>query len=114
MKKISILIIASLFIFACGKKESVKKEKINIGITQIIEHPALDAAVVGFKEALADGGYTDDKVNIELQTAQGDFGVAQTIASNFVQSKKDLILAVSTPSAQSVFNATKDIPILIT
>ncbi|MGO2117304.1 MAG: ABC transporter substrate-binding protein [Fusobacterium sp.] len=114
MKKISVLIIASLFIFACGKKDSVKKEKINIGITQIIEHPALDAAVVGFKEALADGGYTDDKVNIELQTAQGDFGVAQTIASNFVQNKKDLILAVSTPSAQSVFNATKDIPILIT
>jgi putative ABC transport system substrate-binding protein len=114
MKKISLLIIASLFIFGCGKKEAANKGKINIGITQIIEHPALDAAVVGFREALADGGYTDDKVNIELQTAQGDFGVAQTIASNFVQSKKDLILAVSTPSAQSAFNATKDIPILIT
>lgn len=114
MKKISMLIIASLFIFGCGKKEAANKEKINIGITQIIEHPALDAAVVGFREALEDGGYTEDKVNIEIQNAQGDFGVAQTIASNFVQSKKDLILAVSTPSAQSAFNATKDIPILIT
>ncbi|MDP0489271.1 MAG: ABC transporter substrate-binding protein [Fusobacterium sp. JB020] len=110
MKKVMILVIASLFMFGCGKKQ----EKINIGITQIIEHPALDAATEGFKEALADGGYTEDKVNIEVQNAQGDFGVAQTIASSFVQDKKDLILAVSTPSAQSVFNVTKEIPLLIT
>ena len=114
IKKIGITLLGVMILAACGKESSTNNKKINIGITQIIEHPALDATVAGFKEALADGGYTEDKVNIEAQNAQGDFGIAQTIASNFVQSKKDLILAVSTPSAQSAFNATKDIPILIT
>lgn len=111
MKKILTLIVLSLFIFGCGKKE---EKKIKIGITQIIEHPALDSSVEGFKEALIDGGYTEDKVEIEIQNAQGDFGISQTIAKSFVENKKDLILAVSTPSAQSAFNATKEIPILIT
>lgn len=111
MKKLGILLLGALMLTGCG---GAKEEKIDIGITQIIEHAALDATVEGFKEALADKGYGEDKVNIEYQNAQGDFGTAQTIATSFVQSKKDLVLAVSTPSAQAMYNSTKDIPILIT
>ena len=110
MKKLLVVIFSCLLIFGCGKEE----KKINVGVTQIVEHPALDATVTGFKKALIDNGYGEDKINIEIQNAQGDFGVAQTIASNFVSSKKDLVLAVSTPSAQAMFNATKEIPIFIT
>lgn len=109
MKKLLLLLTMVLSIIGCGKKD----EKINIGITQIVEHSALDEVVQGFKQALKDKGYDDTKVSIELQNAQGDFGVAQTIANSFVQSKKNLVLAVSTPSAQAMYNVTKDIPIII-
>lgn len=111
MKKIGILLMGILMLTGCG---GAKEEKINIGITQIIEHAALDATVEGFKQALNDKGYGEDKINIEYQNAQGDFGTAQTIATSYAQSKKDLVLAVSTPSAQAMYNASKEIPILIT
>lgn len=111
MKKIGILLMGILMLTGCG---GTKEEKINIGITQIIEHAALDATVEGFKQALNDKGYGEDKVNIEYQNAQGDFGTAQTIATSYAQSKKDLVLAVSTPSAQAMYNVSKEIPILIT
>lgn len=112
MKKFFILFITIfvLMLLGCGKKE---KGKIKIGITQIIEHPALDAAKEGFIEALKANGY-EEKMDIDIQNAQGDFGTAQNIANLFVQDGKDLILAISTPSAQAVYNATKEIPILIT
>ena len=106
MKKI-MMIMVGLLLIACGKED----DTIKIGITQIIEHPALDNTVVGFKRALAENGYSD--VEIEEQNAQGDFATAQTIGSSYARSK-DLILAVSTPSAQAAYNATKEKPILIT
>ena len=111
IRKMAVLLLGALMLTGCS---GAKEEQIDIGITQIIEHAALDATVEGFKEALADKGYGEDKVNIEYQNAQGDFGTAQTIATSYAQSKKDLVLAVSTPSAQAMYNASKDIPILIT
>lgn len=111
MKKIITLMILVLVIMACGKKENIQ----TIGITQIVEHPALDAAREGFIKALNDGGYKEgDNIKIEYQNAQGDMSIAQSIADGFVSVKKDLILAIATPSAQASYNATKDIPILIT
>ena len=113
MKKGLFLAILALVILmtGCGKKE---EKKTKIGITQIIEHPALDASKEGFLQALEDAGYDETKVDIEFQSAQGDFGTAQTIANSYVQDKKDLILAIATPSAQAAYNMTKEIPILIT
>ncbi|WP_319372029.1 ABC transporter substrate-binding protein [uncultured Ilyobacter sp.] len=113
MKKFLLVAVLSLAILmiGCGKKED---KKTKIGITQIIEHPALDASKDGFLQALKDAGYDETKVDIEFQSAQGDFGTAQTIANSYVQGKKDLILAIATPSAQAAYNMTKDIPILIT
>ncbi len=111
MKKFFVLFAILVFILVgCGKKE---RGKIKIGITQIIEHPALDAAKEGFLEALKANGY-EERMDVDVQNAQGDFGTAQNIANLFVQDKKDIILAISTPSSQAVFNATKEIPILIT
>lgn len=93
--------------------QEVKKPKdIKIGVTQIVEHQALDSARVGFEKALKDGGYGE--ANLDYQNAQGDFGTAQLIGQSFVQGKKDLIYAISTPSAQAAYNATKSIPIIIT
>ncbi len=106
MKKMLVILMGILMI-ACGKED----ETIKIGVSQIIEHPALDNTVVGFKRALADGGYGD--AQIEVQNAQGDFATAQTIGASYAR-EKDMILAVSTPSAQAAYNATKEKPILIT
>ncbi|MCC0697530.1 ABC transporter substrate-binding protein [Clostridioides sp. ES-S-0048-02] len=92
-----------------------KKEIKNIGITQLVEHPSLDKAKQGFIKALEDKGYKDgDNIKIDFQNAQNDMPTTQSIASKFLSDKKDLIYAISTPSAQAAYNATKDIPIIMT
>ncbi|MCI9977708.1 ABC transporter substrate-binding protein [Clostridioides difficile] len=94
-----------------SKNNDIKK----IGITQLVEHQALDASKESFVKALEDNGFKDGKnIEIDYQNAQNDMPTTQTIASKFVSDKKDLIFAISTPSAQAAYNATKDIPILIT
>lgn len=89
-------------------------EKLKVGITQIIEHPALDASREGFIKALADNGYVDgETIEIDYQSAQGDPSTVNTIAQKFASDKKDVVLAISTPSAQSLVKATQgtDIPV---
>ena len=80
------------------------KKVFNVGIVQLVEHPALDAANKGF----VDG----EKVKYDKQNAQADQSNLQNIAQRFVTNKVDLICAIATPSAQTVANATKDIPIV--
>lgn len=110
MKKLAMaLLLLSTVVMG---KEIKEPKNIEIGVTQIMEHPALDSARVGFEKALKDNGYGD--VKIDYQNAQGDFGTAQMIANSFAQGKKDLIYAISTPSAQAAYNVTKEIPIVIT
>jgi putative tryptophan/tyrosine transport system substrate-binding protein len=92
-------------------KEGAEKKTYHIGVTQIVEHPSLDAAFKGFKQALKDKGLS---VSYDVQIAQGDMNNNQTIANNFVSEGVDLIFANSTPSAQAALNATKDIPIVFT
>lgn len=110
MKKLAMTLLL-LSTLAMGQEIKNPKD-IEIGITQIMEHQALDSARIGFEKALKDNGYGE--VKIDYQNAQGDFGTAQMIANSFVQGDKDLIYAISTPSAQAAYNVTKEIPILIT
>ncbi|MBN6186800.1 ABC transporter substrate-binding protein [Aneurinibacillus sp. BA2021] len=90
------------------------KEKVSIGITQIIEHPALDAAREGFIQALKENGY--ENADIDYTSAQGDPSTVASIAQKFAADKKDAILAISTPSAQAMVKATQntDIPVFFT
>ncbi|HYK73407.1 MAG TPA: ABC transporter substrate-binding protein [Pseudoneobacillus sp.] len=119
LKGLTILsILGSLILSGCGTDKSVsgdntsKKENVvTIGVTQIVEHPSLDAAFDGFKKALEDQG-VDAKYDVQI--AQGDQNNNQTIANNFVGDGVDLIFANSTPSALGSLNATKDIPIVFT
>ncbi len=95
----------------CSTKDKVFK----IGVNQFATHAALDGSYQGFVDALKDAGYIDgEKIKIDFQNAQGDQPTANTIATKLVNDNNDLILAIATPSAQAVANATKDIPILIT
>lgn len=124
-KKLSILmaiILTVSILGGCAKSQGApsgsSKENskvIKIGISQIVEHPALDSARQGFIDALKSKGFEDGKnIKIDFQNAQNDIPTAQTIAQNFVSQKVDMILAIATPSAQAAYNTTKDIPILIT
>ena len=86
-------------------------KEFRVGIIQLTEHAALDAARQGFEDALNASGLN---VTIETQNAQGEQTICATIATKFVNDKVDLILAIATPAAQAAAQATKDIPILVT
>ena len=80
-----------------------------IGVLQLTEHDALDAANRGFVKALKKSGL---KYKIDQQNAQNDQSACQTIATKLVNDGDDLILAIATPAAQAVAGATSDIPIV--
>ena len=98
-----------------GENTSVENANYKIGIIQLVEHSALDAAYEGFVDGLKELGYEDgNNITLDYQNAQGDQSNCQTIASKLVNDQSDLILAIATPAAQAVANTTKDIPILVT
>lgn len=81
-----------------------------VGIVQLIQHPALDAATQGFKDALTEK--LGDKVTFDEQNASGDPQTCAVIANQFVASKVDLIMANATPALQAAQTATTEIPVL--
>jgi len=106
-----VIALAGVLLAGCGKKEKTFK----IGINQLVRHEALDASYQGFVDALEDAGYIDgENIKIDYQNAQNDQSTLNTIATKLVNDGSDLILAIATPSAQAVANATRDIPILVT
>lgn len=94
-----------------GADNGEEKAAFTIGITQIADHPSLNAATEGFKQALSDAGL---EVTFDEQNAQGDPNTAKTIAQNLVGAEVDLIFANATPAAQAALSETKDIPIVFT
>lgn len=83
----------------------------DIGVSQLVSHPSLDAAVEGFEAAFEDAGIP---ATFDVQNANGDQSVAASIAGTFNSSDVDLVLAVATPSAQAAAQAVTDKPVLFT
>ena len=83
----------------------------HIGICQLVQHEALDAATQGFMDALVDE-LGEDKVEFDVQNASGDSATCATIVNGFVSDEVDLILANATPALQAAASATANIPIL--
>lgn len=81
-----------------------------VGIIQLVQHPALDAASQGFEDELK--AKLGDKVTVTLKNASNDSAQCTTIANQFVTQGVDLILANATPSLQAAASATSTIPIL--
>jgi len=116
MKKVVSLMLALVLClgscFALTSCTSNKSdEKYQIGICQLVEHVALDAATDGFMQAIIDE-LGEDAVEFDVQNGQGDPATCSTIANQFVSNNVDLIMANATPALQSVAAATGDIPIL--
>jgi putative ABC transport system substrate-binding protein len=86
---------------------------LRIGISQIVEHPALDDARKGFLDDLKENGYVQGKkIVVDYKNAQNNRSISGQIARKLVGDNSDLILTISTPSSQDAAAVTKDIPIL--
>lgn len=85
-------------------------ETYTIGICQLVQHDALDAATLGFKDAVTEA--LGDAVTFDEQNAQGDSNTCSTIMNSFVSNNVDLIMANATAALQAAQAGTKDIPIL--
>ena len=94
-----------------GETTEATGKKFKIGVIQLMEHVALDAATDGFKQAVIDE-LGKENVEFDVQNGQGDPQTCSTIANQFVSNKVDLILANATPALQSAAAATAEIPIL--
>ena len=134
MKKILALVCAVLMVFAltaCGETEAPAPsaapaesaapeqsaapaqdagESYVVGVCQLVQHPALDAATEGFKDALTE--LLGDSVSFVEQNASGDPATCSVICNQFVADEVDLIMANATASLQAAASATAEIPIL--
>lgn len=119
-KKTAAFLLSSLVVgilAGCGTDKKTEtaaaKKTFKVGIVQLVEHPALDAANKGFIAGLASRGYKENKnIIFDRQNAQADQSNLQTIAQRFVNNKVDLICAIATPAAQTMANSTSSIPIV--
>ena len=93
-------------------KADKKKDVFRIGISQFITHQSLDATREGFVDELAKQGYAEGKnIEIDLQNAQGEQRNLKTISQQLAESS-DVVLAIATPSAQSLANTTQTTPVI--
>lgn len=93
-------------------KADKKKDVFRIGISQFITHQSLDATREGFVDELAKQGYIEGKnIEIDLQNAQGEQRNLKTISQQLAESS-DVVLAIATPSAQSLVNTTQTTPVI--
>ena len=128
MKKILALVCAVLMVLAltaCGQTAApaesaapaeapadVAEQTFTVGICQLVQHPALDLATQGFKDALTE--LMGDSVTFVEQNASGDAATCPVICTQFVSDEVDLIMANATPALQAAASATADIPVLAT
>ncbi len=112
IRKLLALVLAALMMMTlmagCTDEDD---GKYVVGICQLTEHPALDAATQGFKDALVEA-LGEDNVEFDFQSAQNDSNTCSTICNQFVSNEVDLILANATPALQAAAAATNEIPIL--
>ena len=111
-KALAITLAAAMAMGTCAVTASAADgDKYTIGICQLVQHEALDAATQGFKDEVTKE-LGEDAVTFDEQNAQGDSNTCSTIINSFVSNNVDLILANATPALQAAAAGTTDIPIL--
>lgn len=112
MKKMIALALAAVMVLgmASGVAAKAEEKTYTVGICQLVQHAALDAATQGFMDALTEK--LGDSVKFDLQNAQGESTTCSTIVTGFVANDYDLIMANATPALLAAVSATDTIPIL--
>ena len=111
----AVAMLLGAFAGCSGDSKTEENKVLKIGVLQLVQHAALDAAYEGFVAGLAEKGFVDgENIEIDYQNGSGDASICQSIAEGFVNDKKDLILAIATNAAQAAVMKTQEIPILFT
>ncbi|WP_278952436.1 ABC transporter substrate-binding protein [Lactobacillus apis] len=98
-----------------NKKADNDSDVKHVGVLQVVQHPSLDKAYKGFKKGLKEEGYVEGKnLKIDYQNAQNNQDNLKSMSEKLVNEKSDLMLGIATPAAQSLANASQDIPIVVT
>ncbi len=115
MKASRIIATAALTGAALLASTGVIAKTVTVAVSQIVEHPALDATRQGLLDGLKAKGYEEGKnLKFEYRTAQGNPAIGVQIARQFVGERPDVLVGIATPTAQALVAATKDIPIIFT
>ena len=110
MKKLIAILLVALMSLSLCVPTMAEDTTYNIGICQLVQHPALDAATQGFMDTLT--AKLGDKVTFDLQNASGDSATCITIINSFISSETDLIMANATAALQAAQAGTEEIPVL--
>ena len=111
---VSLILTLALSLPLLSGCQSSQQKTYEIGITQIVTHPALDANRQGFIDQMTEEGFVEGvDVTYDSDTAEGDMSIAASIAQKFVSGNVDLILAIATPTAQASVEAAQDTDIPI-
>ncbi|HFI0143627.1 TPA: ABC transporter substrate binding protein [Streptococcus suis] len=112
---VSLASISALTLAACSSSsDQASTETVKVGVLQYMEHESLTAAREGFVAELEANGYKEgDKLVLDYQNAQGDQANLQTISEQLIDGN-DLVLAIATPSAQSLATVSTETPVLFT
>lgn len=110
MKKLLSILICAMLCLTAVLPAMAEEETYTVGICQLVQHDALDAATLGFRDALTE--LLGDRVTFDEQNASGDSATCITIINSFIAEDVDLIMANATAALQAAQAGTGDIPIL--
>lgn len=114
-KKAACMMLAAVMatgMAACGSSSEKSSGKIKVGVIQLIENGAFNDMKDGFIQELRAKGYTEDKCDIVVKSAQGDTATLNTICQEMVDSRMDLVATIATPATQAMVNMDSDIPVV--
>jgi putative ABC transport system substrate-binding protein len=115
MKASKIIVTAALTGVALLSSASIMAKTAKVAVSQIVEHPALDATRQGLVDGLKAKGYEQGKnLEFDYKTAQGNPAIAVQIARQYVGERPDVLVGIATPTAQALVSATRDIPVVFT
>ncbi|MGR5287927.1 ABC transporter substrate-binding protein [Vibrio maritimus] len=115
MKASKIIVTAALTGVALLSSASIMAKTAKVAVSQIVEHPALDATRQGLVDGLKEKGYEQGKnLEFDYKTAQGNPAIAVQIARQYVGERPDVLVGIATPTAQALVSATRDIPVVFT
>ncbi|RBW66461.1 ABC transporter substrate-binding protein [Vibrionales bacterium C3R12] len=115
MKANQIIVTAFLAGAALLSSTNLLAKTAKVAVSQIVEHPALDATRQGLLDGLKAKGYEQGKnLEFDFKTAQGNPAIAVQIARQFVGESPDVLVGIATPTAQALVSATRSIPVVFT